>query len=518
MGCSHFDKELVCDMQGEDKKCSKCSLDSREDLWRCLRCGFVGCGRYTQGKHAELHRIDTGHSLFYNHHKKIVWCYVCECGIPVEEDTETEVEGGSVGDVLTDGRVGLTNLGNTCYMNSGLQTVIHAFAVSCYVFYSPESTADKLRGVSGSFIRAVRDLFTTDAGVVSPRELHRDMRKVNSCFGDYTQQDSMDFVRALLSEVHDGTKRKTEEKSVFGGQSFVSDIFGGRLKSVVKCQECGSTSKKIDAAYDIAVEIAGGDAPGFLHKTAELFYDSSSVKLEACLDSFFSEEVLKGSEKFDCSKCKRRTNAKKRFSLVAPTPNTLIVQLKRFRAGGGFFTKIKKKVEFPGSIDLGPYTTDKESTPYDLVGVVVHHGSFGSGHYTAYCRDSEGWSHYDDTRVRRASVGEVFKAQCYILVYQKKSHSKAVCRLKKALAKDVGKEKKIPRAVLAEFFCRAGERLCVGRYVCSHGGYFNVEERDLVSVSSAVLGMVVDGRCPSAICPRCDGKSPAKKAERKERR
>ena len=42
-----------------EQRCSECS--SSEDLWICLICGYVGCGRYVGG-HSHAHFLTTAHS------------------------------------------------------------------------------------------------------------------------------------------------------------------------------------------------------------------------------------------------------------------------------------------------------------------------------------------------------------------------------------------------------------------------------------------------------------------------
>ena len=60
------------------------------------------------------------------------------------------------------------------------------------------------------------------------------------------------------------------------------------------------------------------------------------------------------------------------------------------------------------------------SSSFKLSSVIVHHGvGFQSGHYTAYCWNSEAgsWVHCNDARLTRCSIDEVFQAQAYILFY-----------------------------------------------------------------------------------------------------
>ena len=55
------------------QRCSECS--SSEDLWICLICGYVGCGRYVGG-HSHAHFLSTEHSYTMELGQSRVWDYV----------------------------------------------------------------------------------------------------------------------------------------------------------------------------------------------------------------------------------------------------------------------------------------------------------------------------------------------------------------------------------------------------------------------------------------------------------
>ncbi|RMZ83445.1 hypothetical protein DV737_g1571, partial [Chaetothyriales sp. CBS 132003] len=62
-----------CELDDVPLECQICHED--KELWQCLICGFLGCGRY-KAKHAYRHFEETGHTFSMDLKEKIVWDYV----------------------------------------------------------------------------------------------------------------------------------------------------------------------------------------------------------------------------------------------------------------------------------------------------------------------------------------------------------------------------------------------------------------------------------------------------------
>ncbi|KAK3143548.1 hypothetical protein QOZ80_4AG0301680 [Eleusine coracana subsp. coracana] len=62
-----------CQKQSENSTCSVCQ--NTGNLWICVICGFVGCGRYKEG-HAKQHWKDTDHCYSLDLETQRVWDYV----------------------------------------------------------------------------------------------------------------------------------------------------------------------------------------------------------------------------------------------------------------------------------------------------------------------------------------------------------------------------------------------------------------------------------------------------------
>ena len=143
---------------------------------------------------------------------------------------------------------------------------------------------------------------------------------------------------------------------------------------------------------DMSTPVDDEDSMQRLRKTR-----GTDIDLGMLFDLYLESE----NTDYNCPKCKakhgRNTTKFWRF------PDVLILQLKRFDWDAG--RKISVPVKFEESIDLAPWLergaqADGRETVFELFGVVNHYGSMRGGHYTAFCRRSQGWFEFDDQRVR----------------------------------------------------------------------------------------------------------------------
>ncbi|XWS70400.1 hypothetical protein CRYUN_Cryun03dG0045000 [Craigia yunnanensis] len=185
-------------------------------------------------------------------------------------------------------------------------------------------------------------------------------------------------------------------------KSLVHKIFGGRLRSQVKCTQCSYCSNTFDPFLDLTLEIVKADS------------------LPKALKNFTAAELLDGGERqYQCQRCKQKVRAIKRFTVYS-APHVLTIHLKRFRAHG-FGQKIDRKVEFGPTLDMKPFFSgsNEGDLKYTLYGVLVHCGwSTHSGHYYCFVRTSSGmWYSLDDNRVVQVSERTVLGQKAYMLFY-----------------------------------------------------------------------------------------------------
>ena len=311
---------------------------------------------------------------------------------------------------------GLTSGGNTCFAASALQCLRRATPLTVW-FNDVEKHHDVEKCAETRKFCVVCEYSRHLERAQASRDAHsigrltKDISKVARQFKRGRQEDSHEFINALLDAMHvtflkdlGGEKKfdlRTQETTV------VYHVFGGYTLGTVKCLECGYVSKSFQSTLDVPLEVTG---------------KISSVE-EALRENFCSEELLQGSNKYKCSKCKALVR-RRRGRKIHVSPNVLTIPLKRYSTGR--FSKITKYVQYPSNFSLAEFMSDdapyEDTAPeYELFGVLVHqdfYASAHSGHYVAYVKlRDDSWVLCNDSRVSPSSEKEAMKQKAYILFY-----------------------------------------------------------------------------------------------------
>ncbi len=114
------------------------------------------------------------------------------------EDEEVSAEEGIRG--LT----GLSNLGNTCYMNAALQCLLNTPALTDFFLTCPGPMAQAERnGMAKAFKKLVEDVLGSDGGHVAPHTVLYALKSARPMFRGYHQHDSQEFLRCLMDLLHE---------------------------------------------------------------------------------------------------------------------------------------------------------------------------------------------------------------------------------------------------------------------------------------------------------------------------
>ena len=217
-------------------------------------------------------------------------------------------------------------------------------------------------------------------------------------------------------------------------KSIVHDLFGGKLLSRVTCVKCGHSGRKVESFLDLSVNVPDPDQKILLSRIGPDLYLPKDVGVEDCLRGFCAPEKLHShGHMYRCSSCQQITETTKSITL-RKLPEVLCIHFKRFKWTDGVKSKLTTTVRFPlTGLDMSRYMNhpegegssgDEPNTEYDLVAVVMHHGSgMRSGHYTSFALNSvsQQWYHFDDNHVTHAHAWDVQDSEPYILFYQRRS-------------------------------------------------------------------------------------------------
>uniref|UniRef100_A0A8C6XG08 Ubiquitin carboxyl-terminal hydrolase n=1 Tax=Naja naja TaxID=35670 RepID=A0A8C6XG08_NAJNA len=173
------------------------------------------------------------------------------------------------------GLCGLSNLGNTCFMNSALQCLSNTPPLTDYFLedkYEAEINQDNPLGMRGEIAEAyaelIKQMWSGQNSHVAPRMFKTQVGRFAPQFSGYQQQDSQELLAFLLDGLHEDLNRVKKkpylelkdangrpdsvvakeawENHRLRNDSIIVDIFHGLFKSTLVCPKCSKISVTFD--------------------------------------------------------------------------------------------------------------------------------------------------------------------------------------------------------------------------------------------------------------------------------
>lgn len=202
-------------------------------------------------------------------------------------DLARQVQAGLLKKPVIDrnGKVGLTNLGNTCFMNSSLQALSSVWPLTSYFIRdewrqelnpsNPMGSKDNV--LAKCYAGLMHKMWLSQAGAVSPAEFKSSIAKFQHRFSGFQQHDAQELLNFLLDGLHEdlnGVIKKpyvddvdsngrpdalvaalSWERYCRRNKSRLLDLFAAQLKSTLVCPTCHKVSVKFDPYWAVPLPI-----------------------------------------------------------------------------------------------------------------------------------------------------------------------------------------------------------------------------------------------------------------------
>ncbi|ODQ78695.1 hypothetical protein BABINDRAFT_162396 [Babjeviella inositovora NRRL Y-12698] len=370
---------------------SQCALcDLRENLWLCLHCGAMGCGRAQFGgisgnSHALSHFEATGHPVAVKLGSLSLdsadcFCYQCSdevqvpeltkflgnYGIDVSSHTKTEknlielqldqnmqwefsleTANGKLEPVFGPHLTGVKNLGNSCYLNSVMQILMQLETYKR--FFEAQSFGDKdpsslhvqllklYEGLaSGRYSKPAPD--SAYQSGIKPSGFKTVIAGTHAEFSSARQQDAYEFwlyaVEKLDAYFLD-IVAPLENPNV--AMKFV-------MRNKLVCTSCHGASFSDELVDSLSVPIP--DRVINVDADGKKEYERVSL-----IDSLASYTLVEEISNFTCSNCSQTTTARKSNGFVS-FPEVLVVSAQRIKLENWVPVKVDVPIALPHELLL----------------------------------------------------------------------------------------------------------------------------------------------------------------------
>lgn len=362
--------------------------DLKENLWLCLECGNLGCGRSQFGgiggnSHALAHSDLASHGVAVKlgsitaDGTADIYCYKCNeertdpdlathlahWGINLMERQKTEKslmemqiehnmkwefsmtseDGHELSPVFGPGFTGLANLGNSCYLSSVLQCIF-SLPEFHQRYYHPDDLPPLNQAPAQDLETQMRKLAD---GLLSGRYSHPDVdvtASPDSTEVPHQKGLSPSMFKHLVGYGHEefSTMRQQDAFEFLlhlfklvslskhrGGLTNPIESFRFAVEQRLQCISCRKARYKVDEQDNVSMPVP---ARRSIHSSTSLSSDTTAgslqfepVTLSECLDSFTAEEVVD----MTCPGCGSKDGFSKR-ALFKTLPQQLVINARRF--------------------------------------------------------------------------------------------------------------------------------------------------------------------------------------------
>jgi len=255
---------------------------------------------------------------------------------------------------------GFINLGNTCYLNSGLHLILHNKELTNLILlYTSQS---ELLNKIGNIILEYNNL--SNNNIINPYEIKNIIEQKQKIFFGSGQHDATEFVIILLNIIND-------EIIKINNLNILKNLYNIEIETKIKCKllSCLNINNNLENNFFLFLDIL------------------PNCSLLELYNNYQNKEKLENENAYNCNKCNRKTIASKRIKINSLS-NHLLIILKRFTNINNYLTKNNDIIEIPLNLNN-----------MMLIGAIIHYGSLHSGHYIYIGNFNNIWYTCNDSQI-----------------------------------------------------------------------------------------------------------------------
>lgn len=374
-------------------------------------------------------------------------------------------------------KCGLTNMGNTCYINSVIQLLINNnkfcdfFVSGNYNYYlekviKKNNSDDKYNMYEEkekTITKQLNNIIDGTKGIekkeIEPKKFKKICSNYYEDYNGYHQQDAMEFLLRILDKINDESGIKTKISRKYKNNITINYEYylskynynknGDKAEKYLnKIKKLKNENKNIIRKYEsinfimsifekqysplikdiIIFDIIKIHCKkcNFISNSYErnnlLIFELRNTLNECFINNYLKEELLDG---YRCSNCNNSSDVYKSKKMFK-RPKLLFININRFENNSYYTKKNNNEINIPFLLNIKSYfdtdLNEEENYTYALKGYIEHLGnSKNGGHYTTTSYDDEigKWFYFDDNNIYQINNNnKINKNNGYIFLYE----------------------------------------------------------------------------------------------------
>lgn len=339
------------------------------------------------------------------------------------------------------GKSTFMNIGNTCYLNSALQVLMHIEEIRKIFIKTEKMIAQnpevfKNRDIKFyDCIKAIYKGYWEDDCLIRPLGLVKYLDE-HSYFPMGQQCDSTEVLTCIIQKIHESVaipkelsvenatssleEMAIQQWNIYLDKKYspLSNMFWGQFYNRVHCHHCSNKTQRFETFHYLTLQaVIDGE------ENVE-----GDIDLIKFLEHFLVEKKFDNENRYHCEICSKKVEMATTRTSLWKLPKYLIIQLKRYynKTDSKQLYKSHRSIEYPVSFDPSFLLDKKKSSKiesqlaYNLHSGVFHAGSLNGGHYNCFSwnQDTLQWIGFDDERKVDLEEPIIKHSNIYQLVYQ----------------------------------------------------------------------------------------------------